>query len=291
MIKAIVNVAALAFCVAGCVATTPETALDAPETAWQGPPPVRIMILGSYHMAAPNLDLVNAKVDSVLTPKRQGELQALARELAAFDPTVIAIERATDAPDYVDREFEAFTDEMLAATPSESVQIGYRVARLSGVDRVHGVDEQPGEGEPDYFPFGPVAKLAAETGRQDVLNAILGGAQEMVSGLEEMQASASIPELLRYANTVLSDHDFYFRMFEFDEGENQPGSELQAYWFMRNAKIFSKILQVTEPGDRVIVVYGSGHKYWLDHLVRETPGYDLVDPLPFLDRAAAGIAD
>ena len=37
-----------------------------------------------------------------------------------------------------------------------------------------------------------------------------------------------------------------------------------------------------EPVDRIIVVYSAGHKYWLDHLVEQTPGFERVDPSEFL---------
>ncbi|MEM8713709.1 MAG: DUF5694 domain-containing protein, partial [Planctomycetota bacterium] len=76
------------------------------------------------------------------------------------------------------------------------------------------------------------------------------------------------------------------QLARFDEGEAQPAAELQAYWFMRNAKIFSKLDDVVEPGDRVLVVFGAGHKFWLEHLVRRTPGYRLTKPDEYLRRAA-----
>jgi hypothetical protein len=80
---------------------------------------------------------------------------------------------------------------------------------------------------------------------------------------------------------------FYYNLSKYDVAEDQPGAELQAYWFMRNAKIFSKIVDVTAPGDRVIVIYGAGHKYWLENLVDGTTGYIRVDPAPYLVRADA----
>jgi hypothetical protein len=56
-------------------------------------------------------------------------------------------------------------------------------------------------------------------------------------------------------------------------------------WYLRNAKIFGKLMTVTNPGDRVLVVYGSGHNYWLRHFATETPGFRNVDPRPFLHKA------
>jgi hypothetical protein len=111
--------------------------------------------------------------------------------------------------------------------------------------------------------------------------------QQRVAGASERLFALSIPDALLEANNGdFSSPEFYYRLAEFDLGEEQPAAELQGYWFMRNAKIFSKLHDVTRPGDRIVVIYGAGHKFWLDHLVSMTPGFKLVDPTPYL-RAAA----
>ncbi len=57
--------------------------------------------------------------------------------------------------------------------------------------------------------------------------------------------------------------------------------------YLRNAKIFAKLMRQAKPGDRIVVVYGAGHNYWLRHFAGATPGYVSVDPMPYL-KAAAG---
>jgi Family of unknown function (DUF5694) len=47
--------------------------------------------------------------------------------------------------------------------------------------------------------------------------------------------------------------------------KKQPGADLNAAWYHRNAKIFAKLTQIARPGDRVLVVFGSGHAFWLRH--------------------------
>lgn len=53
----------------------------------QGPAPIDVMVVGTYHMDNPGLDLANMKVDDVLKPERQKELEALSAALADFRPT------------------------------------------------------------------------------------------------------------------------------------------------------------------------------------------------------------
>lgn len=249
----------------------------------EGESPVQVMVLGVYHFANPGQDLNNVETDNVLTDKRQAELAALGRALEAFEPTIVAVE-STPPPPYVDDGYAGFTPAMLASEANETVQIGYRVAHLAGLETVHGIDEQPSEGEPDYFPYGTVAAFAEREGREEDL-AALSDMSELIGQFEAYQETRSIPALLKLHNTGFMPDAFYWDIIGFGEGEDQPGAELAAYWFMRNAKIFNKLQQVTQPGDRVLVVYGSGHKAWLDELVSKTSGYELIDPVPYLDRA------
>jgi hypothetical protein len=254
---------------------------------------VRVMVVGSYHFGNPGRDLNNVEADNVLSDRRQRELEVLAKELLAFRPTVIAVERTAEPP-YDDPAWEAFTPEVLRADPDETVQIGYRLAGLAGTDRVYATDEYPSEAEQEhlpygYFPYPPVAAMAEKTGRSDDLTRI-ADLSAFKARFEAAQTAATIPELL----LIYNDEEgrdlleaFYWDVVTFGEGEDQPGPELAAYWFLRNAKIFNKLAQVTKPGDRVVVVYGAGHGAWLRALAEKTNGYELEPVVPYLKRAAA----
>jgi predicted proteasome-type protease len=62
-------------------------------------------------------------------------------------------------------------------------------------------------------------------------------------------------------------------------------------WYMRNAKMFAKLGLVAQPGERVLVLVGSGHLYWLRHFVEQTGGYDLVEPGQYLREAATQLSE
>ena len=272
-----------ALCVAAACVSAPEGGSAPAE-----PQVVQVMVVGAFHMGNPGRDLANAEIENMLTEHRQAELAAVAEALAEFHPTAVAVERVTEPPAYTDPGFEAFVPKNLEEDADERFQIAYRLAALSGVRRVYGIDEQPSGGEPDYFPFGPLMEQAERTGRADALNLETATIQAAMAEFSAMQNDKSVAELLITLNAPgpLSSPDFYYRTFAYDRGEDQPGAELQAYWFMRNAKIFSKLAQVTEPGDRVVVVYGAGHKHWLDHFAAYTPGFVSVDPVRYLEEAA-----
>ena len=273
----------IAAALAGCASAREA----APLADSADPALIKVMVIGAFHMDNPGRDVANAEIDDMLTPQRQKEIAAAVAALAEFHPTMIALERIAAAPAYADPVFETFTPEDLKTNRDERYQLAYRLAETAGVSRVYGIDEQPDEGEPDYFPFDKLMAHAEKTGQMDAANAMIGEAQEMAARFSAAQKDMSVAQMLLVSNEgELASPEFYYRLFQFDRGEAQPGAELQAYWFMRNAKIFSKLAQVAKPGDRVAVVYGAGHKFWLDHFVEETPGFVSVDPAPYLEKAA-----
>ncbi len=266
-------------------------AAAAPQTA--APAPVEVMVLGTYHFDNPGLDKVNVKVDDVLVPRRQRELQALAEAIAKFRPTHVMIEAQRQGPAYDVEQYRTFTPASLAASRNEIVQIGYRIAALAGLKSVQGIDEQPGPGEPDYFPFGPLQDYAEKHGEAGQIEAMVATLQGEAKQTEALQTAHSVPWLLQRYNdpaSPLASNDFYYAALRFGDGEVQPGADLNAMWYLRNAKIFAKLVNVAKPGDRVLVVYGAGHGYWLRHFAATTPGFRSVDVIPYLKAADAALS-
>ncbi|GAA0764487.1 hypothetical protein FHS52_002272 [Erythromicrobium ramosum] len=251
--------------------------------------PVQVMVLGMYHFANPGLDVVKFNVDDVLAPKRQAEIANLVDSLAQWAPTKIAVENEAAPPTLALPDY-AQTDALLATERSESVQIGFRLARQLGHEAVYGHDERGGEGEPDYFPMGEVQAFAEANEMMDELAAMFAEVESMTTEQQEQLARQSIAESLFAHNdgaALALMHDrLYYALLRFGDGNKQPGAELNAYWYMRNAKIFAKIAMVAQPGDRVLVLAGSGHATWLRHFAERVPGFELVEAMPYLERAA-----
>lgn len=251
--------------------------------------PVEVMVLGMYHFANPGLDEVNIEVDDVLAPTRQREIEVLVDALAEWQPSRIAVENLAEPPSLEMSDYHQ-TEELLRTSRNESVQVGYRLARQLGHEAVYGYDEQPAEGEPNYFPMDKVQKFAKEKGGMDLIRSLFTEVQAMANEEQEALLNQTIAESLINHNDeeqVGKMHDkLYYSLLKIGDGEAQPGAELNAYWYMRNAKMFAKIDMIAAPGDRVLVLAGSGHATWLKHFVRRMPGYRLVEALPVIERAA-----
>lgn len=261
--------------------------LGPPQAAAE--PPVEVMILGSYHMANPGQDVHNADVDDVTTDAKQAELEAVSKSLQAFAPTKVAIERVSGRDDLTVEAYEEFETGDLKKTRNESVQIGFRLAHDLGHQAVYGIDEQ--SDSIDYFPFGKVQEFAKASGDEKRLEEFNAQAAAFVEGINHAQASNPVARALMWVNQPSlierMQENWYYGLLEIGNANEQPGALVNGRYYLRNAKIFSKLAAVTEPGDRVVVVFGSGHSYWLRHLVSETPGYGLIEPNDFLHTAAS----
>ena len=261
---------------------------SAPSPAPSDPNAIEVMILGTFHMDNPGADLNNNKVDPVTTPTKQAELQRVADALARFKPTAIAVERvAADQASMLDHRYPEFKPANLLTEGDERVQLGYRLAAQLRLDRVYGIDEQDHDGEISYFPYELVDTWATAHGRANDLQSMSSGIQKQLADFETRQKTDSIGRLLSSYNApdgLMSEggNGFYMSIMKFGAGAEQPGAILNGRWYTRNAVIFSKLLQVAHPGDRIIVIYGAGHSYWLRHLVKQMPGFKLVEAADYL---------
>ncbi len=245
---------------------------------------IQIMFLGTYHFENPGLDLVNPVADDVLTPQRQAELADLSTRLSAFHPTAIVVETRRRGPDLLDPGYAAFKVEDLATDRNEITQVGYRLAHDTGISRVYGVDET--EGELEYFPFERVQAFVERNGPAGFLDEKIAEIQAEAAETSKDQIATPIATLIARQNDPDTIHrmhaNFYYGLLPLNEAADHSGAALNYGWYARNAVIFSNIAEAAKPGDRIVVLYGSGHAYWLRHFAQETPGFALVEANDYL---------
>ncbi|MFT4955420.1 MAG: hypothetical protein ACI8U3_001808 [Brevundimonas sp.] len=265
----------------------PAGAMAQQTSPSQGEPPVEVLFLGTYHFANPGIDQHNPASDSVLTPRRQAELERVAAALAEFQPTHVMVEMVAPAPDYRIAAYERFDPASLLSETNEIDQIGFRLAHRLGLAHVHGIDVQPAEGEESHFPIDRVRAAAERSGQTDILAALNEDVGNWVEAFDAAQADRSIAESLLAFNQpdFPGGQVYYDRMLPIAHGDDLAGAHLNARIYARNIAIFAKLTRIVEPGDRVVVVYGAGHGAWLRHFARSIDGYRDVDVRPYLERA------
>lgn len=100
----------------------------------------------------------------------------------------------------MDSGYAAFTPALLGERRDERVQIGYRLAHKLGHRTVYAIDEQPSEGEPDYFPFETVVRTAQAHGQMEKLQDSMAQVEAEKREFQEKQSSTSLSLLLAEQN-------------------------------------------------------------------------------------------
>lgn len=262
---------------AAAIALLAPVAAPASGPATAAPRPIEVMVVGTFHFANPGLDYRNVKVDDVLAPARQREIEAVVAALARFRPTLVGLE-GRDAPTLAD--YARYRAGTLAPSRDESVQLGFRLARRTGA-AVRGMDT------PMSLPFDPALAYAAAHGQQAFIDRVTAVSDANVAAQESTLKTRGIAATLRLLNdpaAAMSVHGLYRQMLAVGGGAEQPGLDATATWYRRNLAICANLLQAARPGDRVVVMFGAGHLTLLRQCIEETPGYVLVDARRYLPR-------
>jgi hypothetical protein len=240
------------------------------------PAKTQVMLVGTYHFSNPGRDLHNVKAVDVLAADRQREIGKVVASLGKFAPTRVAVEWPEQA---VNERYPQYRAGQLPESRNEVVQLGFRLAQERGLRTVHGLDVG------GDFPFDAVVAWAREHGRASEIDAMLAvGAKEVehISGLQERTSIGGVLRDLNTRESVERNHSFYPPLLTMGAGDQQPGVKLLSAWYARNVAICARLLQVIQPGDRVVVFYGQGHIYLLQQCLREQRDVQLVDPLSYL---------
>lgn len=245
---------------------------------------VQVMILGTYHFANPGRDVIKQDFDDVLLPKRQAELEELARRLASWQPDRIAVEWPWSRTDTTQARYARYRAGTLAPNRNEVVQIGFRLAARLGHPAVHPIDDDSFLDLNDSLRA--VDRRHPEFQRtRDSIRAILQGRADSTNA---WMRGTSIVQHLRSLNTDEALHGgnslgMFGGYLAAGEGSNYGGPQFLAKWYERNFNMAHNLTRISTPGvRRILVIVGSGHVPPLRNILDEAPQFCPVTPLAYL---------
>jgi hypothetical protein len=253
-------------------------ALPAVAQAPSATEPARVLVLGTYHFANPGLDVVKTEVADVLSVTKQAEIRAVVEAIALFRPTRIAVEHVPAAAARLDSLYRAYRAGRHELSRDETEQLGFRLAAMLQHERVYPIDHR---GE---FPFGAVMEYAQANDP-----AFVRFVQEEIARItaesNREQREHTVGEILRLGNDpakLAHGHGAYMRFARVGAGDTYVGAELLSKWYDRNIRIFANLQRLVEPGDRILVIIGSGHAPILRELITYDPTMLLVEAVDYL---------
>lgn len=252
---------------------------DAPAQAPAGRRP-QVLVLGTPHLANPGRDAANQQIDDVLAPKRQAELERLAELVAAWRPTKIAVEVPAERDSMLQAAYARYRRDEAPASPaasrSETRQIGMRVARRLGHERLYPVDV------PLDLDVNGVFRVAAQSGEGAFVQRAQREIGAMMARADSVLRHGTLVDVVRAANAPAADstHAFYLQAALIGApGKDSAyvGARMAADWYARNLMIFANVARLaTSPDDRVLVIIGAGHGKLLRDYLRESRLVEVV---------------
>ncbi len=254
---------------------------QAPELLVRPPKPwPQVMVLGTVHLDNPGADVVKARIDDVLAEKRQREIEAVVTGLARFAPTKIAIEVTPAYESRVNDEYRAYLAGSFQLTRDEIHQVGFRLAKALGHSRLYAVDHKLD------LDFQTALEFAAEHGQKAELEWFGSVMQKIERYFTDLYARGTVAEILAAQNDDASADDgvaLYQLMSRIGMDDSYAGADVAADGYKRNLRIYTNVLRLIDsPADRVLVVIGGGHRPLLRQFFLQSPGYELVATLPYL---------
>ncbi len=184
-----------------------------------------VMLVGTYHLANNNRDMINLPIENVLTSKRQREMEQLVRGLARWQPTRIAIEWDRSDQAGLDRRYADYLAGNLKLTANERDQIAFRLAKKLGHLKVYAIDwNEQAPGSPPDYDFIDWARHNGQRNRfETFVKAGQAEADRTSSKMREQTVSRwfydlNSPEMRERM------HQQYFTLASFGSNDRNPGA-------------------------------------------------------------------
>jgi len=203
--------------------------------------------------------------------KSQEEVRKVARLLAEFKPTIIVIEslpekdsiRRADYLDYVKHPDKKFND------PDERELLAYEIGRLSGAERIYGIDFK------EEYDYGIGEQV---TNKVDI--ATTTKYWQLIDENEKKNPEKGIPF---YDLFKLNNHPQYLESlininadlltYISSKGKSE-GADEAAKFYHRNLVMFSKLNQIqVNKNDRILILMGGTHTAFFNNFLKRSPKY------------------
>ncbi|WP_237718778.1 DUF5694 domain-containing protein, partial [Alkalibacillus haloalkaliphilus] len=229
-----------------------------------------ILVLGTDHFSnSDNGDLSMTQTEGILNGKRQEEIKHLIECLKRFQPTKVALEVSTDKRDNLNKAYRYFLNDDFQLTSNEVHQIGFRLAKESGLSELDAVDWNENlEGMPNLEAW-------ATENESNIFKDVKEEVEKITRENEELYRNQTITDYLLHLNSLemtKANHEVYMSLALMGSVEHPVGATWTAqYWYYRNMVIYKRLVDLIDSEhERVFVLYGAGHLHLLTQFLQES---------------------
>lgn len=241
---------------------------------------IEVLNFGTFHMGFTN-DANKTEFDEN-DRKNQERVHKVAEKLAEFDPTVIIVEHQPQDNEAIQEEYHQYLEnpEMSFENPSEVELLAYELGRLSGTERIYGIDHKmsynyrigkliDNQVNPelhDRYYEDPLSFYPSIDVNEDTLS--LQKQLELMNSDEYLNFLIAVnADMLTHAGT---EDDF-------------EGADEAAKYYQRNLRMYTNLNRLDlSKDDRVFILMGASHTAFFRNFMRGDPKYKMVDTFEYL---------
>lgn len=241
---------------------------------------IEVLNFGTFHMGFTN-DANKTEFDEH-DKKNQKAVHKIAEMLAKFKPTVIIVETRPEYDEKLQSIYKAYVKnpEMSFKNPNEIQLLAYELGRLSGTERIYGIDHKMGY---NYnIGFEMENTLDKKTHDDYLKNPLL-----YHTSLKLDQNKLSLLDKLK-----LTNHNLYLDFLitvnadiltHVGSEKGFEGADEAAKYYQRNLRMFSNMNRIDlKEGDRVFVLMGASHTAFFRDFISRSPKYKMVNTFDYL---------
>ena len=243
--------------------------------------PIQVLNFGTFHMGFTN-DKTTIEFDEN-DKSKQEQARQIAKDLAEFEPTVVIVEKRPESNFKLQETYKRYTQnpDMKFKNPSEVELIAFEVGRLSGAERIYGIDHKMGY---NYKIGNEIKNSIDSTWYNKYFQNPLRfhptidnkkDSKGLIGQLKQMNHNSFLDFLIA-VNADMLTHAGTKDGFE--------GADEAARYYQRNLRMFSNLnrLELTED-DRVFILMGASHTAFFRDFMSRDPKYEMVNTFKYLD--------
>lgn len=251
------------------------------------PPQTKIMTLGVFHFAYPNLDAVKTDKESqvsVLEELYQSEIAAISKAIEEFKPTIIAIEVTPDKQYEIDSLYSLYKSNKFKLGKSEIYQLGFRLGKNLNLNKIYCVNDWGKH-------YDNILELFKDSTRATKFDEYYLHSQDSIYKIQSAskKVSSIITELSELNDPNLIKERLSIYLLNPFKYEEKPGDFIgvdfeAGRWFSRNLRIFRNIQRIPHStNDRILLIIGREHLNLLNLFFETSKEFEFVSPLPYLE--------
>ena len=240
--------------------------------------PIEVLNLGTFHMGY-TPDANTTEFDE-RDKENIKQVHKIAQAIADFKPTVILVEREPSRNEEVQKSYQDYVKkpDMQFSNPTEMELLAFEVGRLSGTERIYGIDYQEG------YNYRIAGEINDNYGIETYMRyfTILDSLEKKYSAsnmsvLEQLQMTNNpmYKDMLININADMLTH--------ISTKGNAEGADEAAKFYHRNLVMYSNLNQIElNKDDRVFILMGGTHTAFFDMWLKRSPKYELITTSDYL---------